>query len=531
MAVVVVRSLMHAPASPADARVRRMAGDRFGMLVGLVAVAVSIAIYLVNTRHGIAILVDSTRYLGMLEGYTYDAPLYTWLVTLVAYAGLTMPQAAEVFGLVIVAANTALIWTFLLRATGRLGFALMGMALIIFAPQFIALHASAMSEPLFITMILVALLALQRFGETDRIGWLLACGVAIGLCALTRFPGVALGAAVAGALLLDPRWPLVQRFRQALVVGVTSGGIFLSWALASQLVAGRSVGRELAFHGNTGAHEWQTSFGAMTAWLMPEAMPLAVRVVLLAVFLGVAAFLGFRQSAEVINRPAGASAAQDLMPLVLGLFFVFYMAFILLSVSLEANLSFTGRYAFPPYVILVLLLTIGLARIDGGSIRKPGLVLFMAGLATIVLASHMVRASVRSADAYRSGVAYSSLSWASSPTMKAIARLPASTTIYSNGPDAVSVVLGRRALFVPRHVDPRTDLPLVGNSYEQQLVATRQRLAQGNAYVVFFDDIGWRFYLGTEAELRRQLGLRLVDVLPDGRIYMMPESDREDGLP
>src|SRR3546814_20515316 len=99
-----------------------------------------------------------------------------------------------------------------------------------------------MAEPLFIFAILVTLLTLLRYWETEERTWLLACGIGVGAASLVRFTAPPLGAAIAICLLINPRHPLRQRLLDACRIAVVSGSIFVLWTFASEalVVIGRA---------------------------------------------------------------------------------------------------------------------------------------------------------------------------------------------------------------------------------------------------------------------------------------------------
>jgi hypothetical protein len=482
------------------------------------ATAISVILFLLNTRHGIGILPDSTRYMG-INDHPYDAPLYPFALRIMTMLGFGMVEGAKMLGLVLVAANTALLAALLLRTTKRWGHAAMGTALVIALPPFVTLHATAMSEPLFLLFILLSLYAFLYYLETERRAWLVGCGAMIGLCSLARFTAPPLGAAVALTLLLNPRHDMRRRFQDIAILAAVSAGIFFAWCIPSQLVEGHSIGRELRFFGNMGRQQWFNSMRTMAAWILPDEAPLALRAGLLVTMIVAGSILIARHFRSTLARARHQFVTDDLLPITLTFFFVFYMAFMLLSTSIEANLSLNSRYAFPAYVGAALLLTIVVARTE----VKDGLYRRMTGtfgiLAAIILAGHVLRTAIRTEDTFRSGYGYSSVAWSRSPTLAWIAALPSSDVIYSNGPDAVAYVIGRPAHFTPHHVLLRTGEPDPAYPYPRQVADLRQSLSIPGTYVVFLDRVDWRFYLASERELVRTLNLRLVASEPDGRIY------------
>lgn len=497
--------------------------SRLYWILGAACVLISVALFLVNTRHGIGILVDSTRYMSINER-PYDAPLYPWILQAGAALGLTKTSVAQYFGLASVVANTFLVWHLLMRSTKRYAYALAGTLIVILAPQFVALHSVAMSEPTFLLCILLTLLAFLRFLETDSRAWLAACAIALGFATLARFTAPPLGAAIAIAILLNPRHDIGRRVADAAIFTIVSASIFFVWVLASQLTAGHSIGRALWFYGNMGAKEWLTSLEALTAWLLPDQVPFALRVAVLAMFVASTLVLCVLQVRATLRQSRETRQVEAMLPLVLGLFFLFYMAFMVLSTSLEANLSLNSRYAFPAYATTVMLVTILAAFFADapGSIRL--LHHFLVGLAAVVLVSHATRTIIRSAEAYRSGIGYASLAWHASPTMDAVRQLPQDALLVSNGADAIAYILGRPASFVPERVQLRTGVENPEKPLELQLQQLRERLGRGPSYVVVFDKVDWRFYLLEEAELTRRLSLVKVADFADGRIYALPDG-------
>lgn len=487
----------------------------------IVLVLLSAVLFLVNTRHGIGVYVDSTRYMG-LSVIPYDAPLYPWLLNLRVLFGLSIDGAAEVLGLLFVCANTALIWHLIFRGTRSVWLSSLGTALAVVSPQFVTLHALAMSEPPFLFLLLLTMLLFLLYLEERSLALLVACALALGLAALARFTAPALGAAVALFLLLDARLPLRRRISDIALFAGVSGAVFFGWAAFSQTTEGHSIGRELRFHGNMGPKEWHDSLEALTAWLLPDEVPFVLRVALLVVVAATVAVLAFREIHKLaaVSPQSGADTGADLAAL-LAFFIVGYLAFMVLATSVEANLALNGRYAFPAYVAAVMLTSIVAARIDIGSRRPAAVLVGLLAVAAAVLPSHMLRTAMRSADAYRSGVGYASVNWRQSPTVAAVAALPPNAQLFTNGQDAVAYLIGRPSQLIPNHFELRTGLPDPERPWDLQIDELRAALQQPDSYVVFFDQIDWRFYQAREDELVAALPLTLVSEQEDGRIYRM----------
>jgi len=509
----------------ADNRARSNADVRSWLywVGGAAFVLVSVSVFLINTNHGIGVLSDSTRYMSLTER-PYDAPLYPWLLQLASWLGVDLDRSTKAIGLILVSANTAIIWHLLVRATGKYAYAAVGTAVVVLYPVFVALHASAMSEPLFLFTLLVTLMALLRYLDTEARVWLVACAVVLALATLTRFTAPPLGAAIALVFLFNPRFSLGRRIGDAFILGAVSAALFLSWVVISQITAGHSIGRALWFYGNMGLKEWLTSLEALAAWLFPDQVPFSARVVVFGLFALAAAGLTILHACLTLRHARETKVVDALLPAILGLFFIFYMGFMVLSTSIEANLALNGRYAFPAYVMTVLMITIVLADFDGAKGFVKVLHHGLVGLAVLVLVSHAVRTTVRSQEAYRSGIGYASVAWATSPTIETLRQLPASAALYSNGADVIAYVLKRPAHFIPQHVELRTGLEDPAKPFEAGMQRLRENLAKPDSYVVMFDNVDWRFYQVTEAELKQRLSLVAVTTKPDGRVYALPKT-------
>lgn len=480
---------------------------------------VALLLFMLSTRHGIGILPDSTRYMSM-AARPWDAPLYPMVLQLVGLTGLDMVQSAWAVGLALTLINTALIWHIMRVSTGLRSYAAMGTALIVIAPHTVTLNALAMSEPLFLTLILTTIIAMIEYWRTGEEHWLVGAGLAIGLASLVRFTGPPLGAAIALYLLIDPRFGLGRRIVQVALVAAPSAIIFLSWTILSELVVGRSTGRPLTLNGNMTGHDWIQSFNALQAWLVPDEVPGAIRTALFLLAFAAAIVLLTRHGRRALDQAAEGHVDAGMLAVPLGLFFFTYLGFMVLATSIEANLHLNSRYAYPIYCTSIITMTIVLAHARGSLGRPRWLHGALVGLGCFMLVSHGLRTADRTHKAYDDGIGYAALEWTGSPTLAAVRRLPQDAILYSNGPDAIGYVLRRHARNIPAHILLRTGHEDPRFPYAVQLADARAALdGPDPTYLVFLKGIHWRFYMASEAELVRRLDLVLVRRLPDGSIY------------
>jgi 4-amino-4-deoxy-L-arabinose transferase-like glycosyltransferase len=480
-------------------------------------VVLGVALFVLSTVHGIGILADTTRYM-QISPVPYDAPLYPWLLSLGHVTGIGLDGVAYILGLYLLMLNIALMFHILKAVTGN-NLVLLGcaMLLVVLAPQFMRAHMVAMSEPLFICLTLLSAPLLTKYMDEGQGKFLIAAGVALGFAMLARFTAAPYGVAFACALLLcGGKWSLGKRIRDIFVLALISGGIFLLWAIGSKLLVGRATGRSFAFFGNPDRERWVSGLESAAAFMLPDNIPDAIRFVLVVCILALILYLSVRAwiRASVSANPARA----DLLAMVFGLITIWYLAFLVLAVNIEANLPINGRYLLPMYLACVIVLFSGLGRLSPG---RPIQAIKVAALAAIalVIASHAVRVASQTRDAYRDGVGYQAVSWKKSPIILAVDALPKDAEIFTNAPDALNYLTGRRTNLIPTVFERRTGIEDAANPYSKQVAGLRSALQQGNAYVVFVDKLDWRFYLVAEDKLRSDAGLETVQSLSDGRIY------------
>ncbi|MFD1961120.1 hypothetical protein ACFSHP_22675 [Novosphingobium panipatense] len=114
-----------------------------------------------------------------------------------------------------------------------------------------------------------------------------------------------------------------------------------------------------------GAAEWRASLDAFLAWVLPGRFGLTLRLTLLLVVLGTALMQVRREVDHHLDRqslPEGQAGNRAALTIILGGMFVGYLGFVLLSTTIEANLTFDGRYALPAYIFLVMLLSVQFTR-------------------------------------------------------------------------------------------------------------------------------------------------------------------------
>ena len=482
----------------------------------------SAILFLLGTHQGIGILPDSTRYM-QISPVPYDAPLYAWLVGLGWLVGITPEPVAYAAGLLLYVVNTILIIYILnIILDRKVGLLALATLLVLLAPQFIRAHIVAMSEPLFLCLVLTSILLLVNFLDSEKTVLLVASGLVLGLAMLTRFTAAPFGLAfVTTLLVVAPRWKMTRRWRYIIALGLVSGSVFALWATISKLFVGRAVGRSLAFNGNADGERWLSGLDSLSAFIVPLLVPQPIRYVLLTCFAGLVMYATYLAGRRV--RQCDPPSKSDVVTLVFGLSAAWYLCFLLFAVNVEANLPINGRYLLPVYLAFIVVLFSALSGQGSAALGRGMKAAILLALGTVLIL-HAVRSADDLVAAYRDGVGYQGPKWRNSAIVHAVKELPQNAEVFSNAPDAINFLTGRQTKLIPTKFERRTGVEDPDRPYIEQVAALRSALQGGNGYVIFLDNVDWRFYLASEEELRMDAGLHLKQAQQDGRLYSLEEG-------
>lgn len=335
-------------------------------LVGAMA-ALGVAHVLVRTStYGPAITLDSIHYLsaaGNLAAgaglkifddgpFLFYPPFFPMLLAFLDILGIEPPESvrwvnAAVFGCIIL---TSGIW--LLRALASRALALVATAAILASLPLNSLSAQAMTEPLFVLLVILALIQLSAFLTRDA-GWkpVILAAVLTALAALTRYPGVTLIFAGVALLLLYRAVPFAARLRYAAVFGgiaslPVAAALLRRWLLDATLEAPEGVS------GQSLSDSIRQALLVTRDWLAPENAPdwsvnlwLAAGALLAA---GVAVVLVTR----IIRRGSSRQGIRAALPF--GLFSLVYLIFIVIAAPRLVGQLIDSRYLLPIYVPVIL---------------------------------------------------------------------------------------------------------------------------------------------------------------------------------
>jgi 4-amino-4-deoxy-L-arabinose transferase-like glycosyltransferase len=172
------------------------------------------------------------RIFGHAHQTALHPPLYSLLLSVVALLGGVHLLPQRLVGLFLGSASVALIGVLGKRIDGeRTGLIASGLAIVY--PPFVTADGSVMSEPLYVLLVLVALLLATDLVRAPGVRRSVAIGAVIGLTVLTRTDGVFLVPLLAWPAVWKP---LVGRATRMLAVAAAAALVVAPWVIRNEVV-------------------------------------------------------------------------------------------------------------------------------------------------------------------------------------------------------------------------------------------------------------------------------------------------------
>lgn len=313
------------------------------------------------------------------------------------------------------------------------------------SPCLLEVYSMLWSETLFLFLILLFLIALQKYLRSHITRHLIIAACIAAIAFFTRYAGITLLATGGFLLLFDGELTVLKKIKHLLLFMITGSSLALINLLHNSRVAGHITGvREKAIHtvldnlGQTGA--------ILADWLpfIRGHETLATIVFILIFVRGVwQLFYGILQQ-QFFHRYETIIAA----------FLVVYAVFIIAVASLSRFEDLSSRLLSPLYIPLLLVGSSWIVPVIQQSARIKKMVLFL--IAIFFYAGFQYNQYRLNAEAWEgirdAGIpGYTEDSWMHSPTMAFIKKNAACFTepVYANANDAVYFLTGLHALALP----------------------------------------------------------------------------------
>jgi Dolichyl-phosphate-mannose-protein mannosyltransferase len=491
-------------------------------------------ILFISTRWGIGLYPDSIVYIGaarsILEGNGFRflddvgqfspviqyPPLYSYSVAAFALMGMDALEGARWISVLFFAANAVLMGNIAYRCTASYGAALIAsfFAMTAFPPVYI--HSQAVTEPMFIFLIFLAFSVLARYLEHPRLWLLNAASLIIGLSCLVRYVGVAFVFTGAMVVLCLSNTSWKQRLAHSALFSVLASFPFIAWVGRNLWFADNAVNRTFGFH-PPAFSDMLHATDTIGYWFFPseivDTVPWISRYGLLLVlvfFCWLVVKVGFPRSRyfQMISVCA-----------------VGYLAFLLISWCVNDQPLYldTRTLALPFLAVMILAVSIITEWFRAARPATKSWRWFALDCALIFISlMQMINGAVWLRHSYLEGIGLAVERWRKSELLNLVKNNHTPDLIFSNAPDFIYTLTGKRAALIPRKVIP--DKSLKNNVPNQQYVAEiasmKEQLENKRGVLIYFDDGDDRlWYLPSKSELEARLPLQVLKTASDGTVY------------
>lgn len=464
----------------------------FFLTIGLLGVG-GIWLLAYSTPLGLGINDDSIAYIAgarsMLEGHGYRA---AWLASNapVTHFPPGFPAALALIGLITgldpvrgARALNGLLFGLNIILTGWVGWrmtrsrlaGIFAGALVLLSSSLLYIHTRAMSEPIYIFLMLISFLLLDYYFERPRNYLLLVLGIALGWAYLARYAALSLLATMIAALLvLHESWR--TRLKSILILSLGAFPWVLGWSLRNRWIGGTVTNRVLGWHPIT-LENWELGVKTFAEFLAPlrsvrrelGRIPLSFEVILVVIGVMLTVWVLYK-GLPYFFRPEQADRPVTLT-FTHALYIIAYMSVLVLTMTLfDPATKFQVRILSPTYVSLLLLfMAFGtwLWREKQG-LWKPIVGLCATGL--LVMFAYSQVAAVQ--DFRKGGDAFAGERWFASEAIAALEHIPEDVLILSNEPGVIYLYTGR-----PSGVLPKT---------EPGITNIKQPVLDGKIVIVLF---------------------------------------------
>lgn len=468
------------------------------------------------TRNGAYLSADGLAYVGTArgladgQGYTSPPgsppvgnfpPLFSLVLASVGLFGpdpLTVARFVNpvVFGLLVLVVGLAAH-----RLAGSLPLAVAAQLLVLAGADFLAYATSALSEPLFLLLSLLALAAVAGFLSLRRRRLLLAAALLAAAACLTRYVGVAVIAAGAAGLVVLSDRRLRRAWRSAFAFAAVAVAPLLGWLAWVQSREGRAVNREAVYHPPDSEYVVGGLRNA-SAWITTDTLSWPVRGLVAAVVVAAIAWAVRRAPArDAVLRDQRRAAA------LVGLAVLAYLGALVVDRFLfDVTGRLDDRFLLAVHLGAVLLGVWALRQVDlsRGHLVRLG----VSAVVGIQVANGALWVYDAVDDPASRPGGFAAPAWQASEVIDQVRALPAGAPVYTNQADAVWFHTGRTALPIP---EERALLTGERNqSYGVELLAMADALSRGGLLVYFTATPARTVFLPTPAELEEAVALARI---------------------
>ncbi len=451
---------------------------------------------------------DSTTYLNGAKslfsgkGYSENGnlitlypPLFSLFLAVASFLNTDLVQTTRYLNACLFGIDMALVAAIVYRTAGR-NFFISTIAVVLlssFAP-ILFLYSWVWSEPLFITLTLVALILLTLFVQKPSAFLLIASSICFGLLLLTRYIGLAfLPAAMIIIFIGGNSQDINQRIRNALFWAILSCSPLGYLIISNMVVAGSATNRSIMFHPVS-----QYVLKILTSifyFLSPTTLPISIRVVLFGFLLAmvIAPFIFF-----LIRHPKNIQwkSIEIIMAFACYLFSFSYLILLYISISFfDVSTPPDLRIMSPIFLIIIVGLFPTMWVISQALNKR---ILWWSFLLIIAITIFVqIPEAIRSSELFQTNgfgnTSYTSRQWQESESIAFIRLMSDDLNLYSNGPDAIRFLTSKQSISIPqKYSSTSTEVNL---QYTEEITRMCKDITENGAFLIYFKLVDWKWHM------------------------------------
>jgi 4-amino-4-deoxy-L-arabinose transferase-like glycosyltransferase len=470
------------------------------------------------TPFGVGIYVDSLYYissarnlvaglgmgrltgLGDFKPMTHYPPFYSSVLSFFHLLGLSELTTARWLCMLAFGFSIVLAGLIVYQRTHSRFFSIFIALLFLFSNPLLRNFSWAMTEPLYIVLMLLSFLVLGVYLQKPLKHWLILASIITSLALLTRYVGFSLVGAFILVLLLNRQHPWHRRIQGLLLFLSISLIPTIVWLVRNWFVSDTLTNRILDWH-PISSENLSFLIKAVNSWgLFPQRLLVGHESLAFSLIVLFLALLGVVWLILTFPKPGKAPSEEFVLLLSAG----FYVALLLISLFfLDSTTRLENRILLPLYVIILLLVIIGSALLWQ---RKIFITRISVVLVCLWLAYFsFTRVDGAILDLRADGQGYAELHWQNSPTANFI-RQHETSVIFTNDVTAIYFIAGKDSVGIPNATATKADFAQM-----------RDDLNTPNSYLVIFGKLTGEF---PPLEKLTQF-LNVVDSFDDGTIYQI----------
>jgi 4-amino-4-deoxy-L-arabinose transferase-like glycosyltransferase len=488
-----------------------------------------------NTPWGIGVGYDSVYYLkaadNLLSGFglsrldvqgnvvylTHYPPLYPLVVAVTRIiTGTQAVVAARLIASISFGILIFLTGFIVLRLTGAMAAGVLAALVIFSSPVLIEVNLMAMSESIFLVLLLLLFIAtIQYLSNQHRIWLVVAALFGAGLY-LARYSGIVfIGVSAFGIILFELN-AFRKRLSNAILFGVLCVIPILFWFGRNYVLTGSMTNRVISFHPPS-IDVLRQGLLTITTWGIPNWIP--AHYALFFILLPAAGLIyllitGGREKTRIIITQNKTHLSISLLIL----YILFYMCSLLLSLTFfDASTKLNNRILSPVYLLSLIIFFVFLwdigCRTKWKVILIAGSVLVLVCIALNTIASNSILVNMR-----EKGMGFTGQKWQASQTIDLVRQLPQEGVIYSNEAFPIYFLTGRPAGWIPELIDNVKDS--TSTEYARELEEMKENIIETNGSLVIFTSRMNPGVYPPKSILSE--GLELYKKTADGEIYIRP---------